>query len=146
MKLIRLPNGILLENIDSSRFCSFSHFSSILSFCLPYLLKPLSYPLFTSETAMVAAMTSMASRFRIKAKVDLCYLAVMFCAFLVPSFAELQRFEHPIKSDGSLSFLVIGDWGRKGFYNQSEVAFQVQLLHYHYLPSNINIALLIYFL
>ncbi|KAF7822155.1 purple acid phosphatase 17-like [Senna tora] len=39
--------------------------------------------------------------------------------------AELQRFEHSSKSDGSLSFLVLGDWGRRGAYNQSEVAFQM---------------------
>lgn len=40
--------------------------------------------------------------------------------------AELQRFDHPsVKADGSLSLLVIGDWGRKGTYNQSHVAFQM---------------------
>lgn len=40
--------------------------------------------------------------------------------------AELQRFDHPsVKADASLSFLVIGDWGRKGTYNQSQVAYQV---------------------
>ncbi|KAK4790185.1 hypothetical protein SAY86_017489 [Trapa natans] len=38
---------------------------------------------------------------------------------------ELERFEHPIKSDSSLSFLVVGDWGRKGGYNQSAVAVQM---------------------
>ncbi|KAI8560719.1 hypothetical protein RHMOL_Rhmol04G0278100 [Rhododendron molle] len=43
----------------------------------------------------------------------------------VSSFAELQRFTHPGKGDGSLSFLVVGDWGRDGLYNQSEVAFQM---------------------
>ncbi|XP_075659462.1 purple acid phosphatase 3-like isoform X2 [Castanea sativa] len=43
----------------------------------------------------------------------------------VPSTAELQRFEHPVKADGSLSFLVVGDWGRKGLYNQSLVATQM---------------------
>ncbi|RDX75535.1 Purple acid phosphatase 17 [Mucuna pruriens] len=37
----------------------------------------------------------------------------------------LQRLEHPVKADGSLSFVVIGDWGRKGTYNQSEVATQM---------------------
>ncbi|KAI3855186.1 hypothetical protein MKW92_036366 [Papaver armeniacum] len=41
------------------------------------------------------------------------------------SFGELQRFEHPIKEDGSLNFLVVGDWGRKGLYNQSHVAHQM---------------------
>ncbi|XP_062158518.1 purple acid phosphatase 17-like [Alnus glutinosa] len=39
--------------------------------------------------------------------------------------AELQRFEHPTKIDGSLSFLVLGDWGRRGAFNQSEVAHQM---------------------
>ncbi|KAL0386180.1 UNVERIFIED_CONTAM: Purple acid phosphatase 4 [Sesamum radiatum] len=39
--------------------------------------------------------------------------------------AELQHFEHPTKADGSLTALVIGDWGRKGQYNQSEVAYQM---------------------
>ncbi|MFS8016360.1 putative Acid phosphatase [Helianthus anomalus] len=39
--------------------------------------------------------------------------------------AELQRFQHPVKADGSLRFLAIGDWGRRGLYNQSNVAYQV---------------------
>ncbi|KAI3975863.1 hypothetical protein MKX01_030708 [Papaver californicum] len=41
------------------------------------------------------------------------------------SFGELQRFEHAIKGDGSLNFLVVGDWGRRGLYNQSHVAHQM---------------------
>ena len=45
----------------------------------------------------------------------------------VPSTAELKRFEHPVKADGSLSVLVVGDWGRKGLYNQSLVATQVNI-------------------
>ena len=52
-------------------------------------------------------------------------LNLVFYLNLVSSFAALQRFEHPAKADGSLSFLVVGDWGREGFYNQSEVALQV---------------------
>lgn len=44
---------------------------------------------------------------------------------MLPAFAELQLFEHPIKADGSFSFLVVGDWGRRGSYNQSQVAFQM---------------------
>lgn len=39
--------------------------------------------------------------------------------------AELQSFDHAVKSDGSLSFLVVGDWGRRGLYNQSNVAYQM---------------------
>ncbi|KXG39805.1 hypothetical protein SORBI_3001G442100 [Sorghum bicolor] len=32
---------------------------------------------------------------------------------------------HPAKNDGSLSLLVVGDWGRKGACNQSRVAEQM---------------------
>ncbi|KAK6148001.1 hypothetical protein DH2020_018913 [Rehmannia glutinosa] len=39
--------------------------------------------------------------------------------------AEFQRFEQPTKGDGTLRFLVVGDWERKGDYNQSQVAFQM---------------------
>ncbi|PON84080.1 Acid phosphatase, type [Trema orientale] len=48
-----------------------------------------------------------------------------FNTLMVTSFAELERFEHPPKDDGSLSLLVIGDWGRNGRYNQSKVALQM---------------------
>lgn len=41
--------------------------------------------------------------------------------------AELPRLEHPpAKAGGPLSVVVVGDWGRKGTYNQSQVAVQVQ--------------------
>lgn len=49
---------------------------------------------------------------------------------LVGSVAELQRFEHPPKAEGCLSFLVVGDWGRRGLYNQSQVALQVSTYHF----------------
>ncbi|XP_037491656.1 purple acid phosphatase 8 [Jatropha curcas] len=52
---------------------------------------------------------------------------VCFC-LVSPSLAELPHFEQPLKPDGSLSFLVIGDWGRKGDYNQSEVAVQMGII------------------
>ncbi|KAK4436794.1 Purple acid phosphatase 17 [Sesamum alatum] len=39
--------------------------------------------------------------------------------------AEFQRFEQPTKGDGTLRFLVVGDWGRKGEFNQSRVAYQM---------------------
>jgi tartrate-resistant acid phosphatase type 5 len=39
--------------------------------------------------------------------------------------AEMPRMEHPRKGDGSLSLLAVGDWGRRGAYNQSMVAAQV---------------------
>ncbi|RWW19291.1 hypothetical protein GW17_00016666 [Ensete ventricosum] len=51
-------------------------------------------------------------------------LAILLLAILACS-AELQRFESPVKPDGSLSMLVVGDWGRKGQFNQSQVATQV---------------------
>ncbi|PKI53464.1 hypothetical protein CRG98_026154, partial [Punica granatum] len=43
---------------------------------------------------------------------------------LFQALGHLMRLEHPIRSDGSLSLLVVGDWGRRGRYNQSEVAIQ----------------------
>ncbi|KAK2664591.1 hypothetical protein Ddye_003165 [Dipteronia dyeriana] len=46
---------------------------------------------------------------------------LVFCA----AYAELQRFEHPTKTHESLSFLVLGDWGRRGDFNQSQVALQM---------------------
>ncbi|XP_020595910.1 purple acid phosphatase 17-like [Phalaenopsis equestris] len=53
---------------------------------------------------------------------------VALSLFILQSFlfssssSELHRFDHPAKKDGSLSLLVVGDWGRKGLYNQSQVA------------------------
>nr|XP_027096427.1 purple acid phosphatase 8-like isoform X1 [Coffea arabica] len=56
----------------------------------------------------------------------LLYNIILICGLcLVYSKAELPRFEHPIKPDGSLSILVVGDWGRRGAYNQTEVAAQM---------------------
>eukprot|EP00262_Sarcandra_glabra_P022317 TRINITY_DN9858_c0_g1_i2.p1 TRINITY_DN9858_c0_g1~~TRINITY_DN9858_c0_g1_i2.p1 ORF type:complete len:341 (-),score=37.37 TRINITY_DN9858_c0_g1_i2:38-1033(-) len=52
-------------------------------------------------------------------------LVVMFCLCFVSSFADLPKLEHPIKEDGSLNVLVVGDWGRKGTHNQTKVAFQM---------------------
>nr|CAB3496539.1 unnamed protein product [Digitaria exilis] len=49
-------------------------------------------------------------------------LVALLCA---PAAGELERLEHPAKNDGSLSVLVVGDWGRKGTYNQSRVAEQM---------------------
>lgn len=52
---------------------------------------------------------------------------------------ELQRFEAPSKADGAVNVMVIGDWGRKGEYNQSLLARQVSLysiclsLHTYYI-------------
>ncbi|XP_062172202.1 purple acid phosphatase 3-like [Alnus glutinosa] len=52
-------------------------------------------------------------------------LAFNLSLCFLPSIAQLQRLKHPVKADGSLSFLVLGDWGRRGLYNQSQVALQM---------------------
>jgi len=39
--------------------------------------------------------------------------------------AALPRVEHPARNDGTLSLLVVGDWGRGGTHNQSRVAEQM---------------------
>ncbi|KAL8136333.1 hypothetical protein V2J09_002334 [Rumex salicifolius] len=55
-------------------------------------------------------------------------LAVLAAAVMMAFWtaeAELERVEQPRKSDGTVSFLVIGDWGRKGNFNQSLVAHQM---------------------
>lgn len=62
-------------------------------------------------------------------------MALFSLCFLSAS-AVLQRLEHPIKADASLSFMVIGDWGRKGAYNQSQVATQVIICYVHVSSHN----------
>lgn len=52
-----------------------------------------------------------------------CLVSWLLC--FVSVSAEFQRFEQPVKPDGSLSFLVVGDWGRKGSFNQTKVAHQM---------------------
>jgi hypothetical protein len=52
-------------------------------------------------------------------------LVLMISSFglcLVWTHAELWRFEQPVKIDGTLSFLVLGGWGRK---DALKVALQV---------------------
>ncbi|XP_058213001.1 purple acid phosphatase 8-like [Rhododendron vialii] len=52
-------------------------------------------------------------------------LAVTIGLCLGVAVAELQRLQHPAGDDESLRVLVVGDWGRKGTHNQSEVAVQM---------------------
>ncbi|KAI4379064.1 hypothetical protein MLD38_005405 [Melastoma candidum] len=60
------------------------------------------------------------------APLALCLALALSSLSLLPTFAEIDRFLHPpAKDDGSLAFLVVGDWGRQGLYNQSEVAAQM---------------------
>ncbi|XP_065850641.1 purple acid phosphatase 17 [Euphorbia lathyris] len=54
-----------------------------------------------------------------------CSLAIILLFSIGLCYGELQRFEHGGNKDGSLSFLVVGDWGRRGAFNQSQVAFQM---------------------
>lgn len=60
-------------------------------------------------------------------RLHLVLVVLVFCisSEIISSFAELQKFDHAPKDDGSISFLVVGDWGRRGFYNQSKVALQM---------------------
>lgn len=62
-------------------------------------------------------------------RLHLVLVVLVFCisSEIISSFAELQKFDHAPKDDGSISFLVVGDWGRRGFYNQSKVALQVNI-------------------
>ncbi|KAL5748724.1 hypothetical protein ACOSQ2_026021 [Xanthoceras sorbifolium] len=54
-----------------------------------------------------------------------CFCFCFCVCFLSVSANQLPRFEHQVNADGSLSFLVVGDWGRRGRFNQSQVAFQM---------------------
>lgn len=53
------------------------------------------------------------------------HLILLMSSTVVMVSADLQRLEHTVKPDGSVSFLVVGDWGRRGLYNQSNVAYQM---------------------
>ncbi|KAK1416304.1 hypothetical protein QVD17_32093 [Tagetes erecta] len=58
------------------------------------------------------------------------YTTILLVVYMVVATlyvaAELQRFHHfPTKPDRSLDILVVGDWGRRGLYNQSNVAHQM---------------------
>jgi len=47
---------------------------------------------------------------------------------VVAADTELPRLEHPPrKEDRSLTLLAVGDWGRRGQFNQSLVAEQVRI-------------------
>ncbi|KAH7656594.1 Acid phosphatase protein [Dioscorea alata] len=55
----------------------------------------------------------------------LMVIAEISLFFSIIANAELQRFHHPMKNNDLVSLLVIGDWGRNGNYNQSQVAAQM---------------------
>ncbi|KAL5553330.1 hypothetical protein UlMin_040731 [Ulmus minor] len=60
-----------------------------------------------------------------KTRLFIFIFTLCYSLFLVASRAKLQQLKHSVKADGSLSFLVLGDWGRQGNYNQSKVARQM---------------------
>lgn len=96
--------------------------------------------------------------FSVKAMAMAFVIAVAIPILLFSSHisAELPRLEHSVKSDGSLSLLVLGDWGRNGDFNQSLVAAQVLLtfvyhhyynvlcFHLHPFPVNLDISHVIF--
>ncbi|KAK4486186.1 hypothetical protein RD792_008855 [Penstemon davidsonii] len=53
------------------------------------------------------------------------WFVISVCSYLHTNLAELPKFNQPTKGDETLRFLVVGDWGRKGDFNQSQVAFQM---------------------
>ncbi|CAL4992703.1 unnamed protein product [Urochloa decumbens] len=56
----------------------------------------------------------------------LAVVAAVVASLVAPAAAELTRVEHPPKTEGSLNILAVGDWGRRGQYNQTIVAEQYQ--------------------
>ncbi|PON96793.1 Calcineurin-like phosphoesterase domain, apaH type [Trema orientale] len=108
------PNGN-----HSLRHASNNHLISYVTQC------PLGGPNSISETYRNSLMI-MASRLIRSLLISFIVTpAFLFILCLHSVSAELPRLEHPTKADGSLSLLVVGDWGRKGAYNQSQVALQM---------------------
>ncbi|KAJ1399920.1 putative purple acid phosphatase 7-like [Sesbania bispinosa] len=70
-------------------------------------------------------LRAMASSSKQRMLFSVIFVASVLCLLANPSIAELPRFKQPVKAEQTLNFLVVGDWGRKGFYNQSSVAHQV---------------------
>ncbi|XP_059308860.1 purple acid phosphatase 8-like [Lycium ferocissimum] len=70
----------------------------------------------------------MAALFPKKSTMHFHYLIIFLASFglcFLLCAAEFPYFKQSVKADGSLSFLVIGDWGRRGLYNQTDVAYQM---------------------
>ncbi|KAI4373186.1 hypothetical protein MLD38_011342 [Melastoma candidum] len=53
---------------------------------------------------------------------------LLLCTAVKTSAAEFPQFQLPQKEDGSVDFLVVGDWGRGGDFNQSKVAEQMGIV------------------
>lgn len=82
---------------------------------------------------MLSTFTIAMASFSAKSMTMFFLFTIIFGFGFLHASAQLQRFTHTPKTDGSLNFLVIGDWGRRGEYNQSEVAFQVRLIFFFFL-------------
>ncbi|CAI0458163.1 unnamed protein product [Linum tenue] len=82
------------------------------------------------NSGRIAGAASSSSSFgNLKRVVGMPLAVVLFSIiffFKIPScFSQLTRLEHQVKDDGSLSLLVVGDWGRRGHFNQTIVASQM---------------------
>ncbi|KAL3818510.1 hypothetical protein ACJIZ3_004415 [Penstemon smallii] len=54
------------------------------------------------------------------------FIWTCFCVLVASNLAEFPRIKHNThRNDDSVAFLVVGDWGRDGNYNQSRVAKQM---------------------
>lgn len=54
-------------------------------------------------------------------------LAMAGVLLVAKTDAELTQVEHTPKTEGSLAILAVGDWGRRGQFNQTLVAQQVRI-------------------
>ena len=110
----------------------FTHGNQRAFSSLPFPLSPSPSPYPSNPDPTIALLLSKAMAFYLvfTALVGLCS---------VSSVAELLRLEQQAKADGSLSFLVVGDWGRRGSFNQSRVALQVHgFFSFYYFWNDVN--------
>lgn len=66
----------------------------------------------------------------------LVVIVAVAASLLAPAAAELTRVEHPPKTEGSLNILAVGDWGRRGQFNQTLVAEQVTKKNCHFVAMH----------
>lgn len=66
------------------------------------------------------------------------FLILTACLSLCLAFKadEIQRFQQQANANGTLSFLVVGDWGRRALFNQSKVAEQVRFNNFTFTYFN----------
>ncbi|XP_017222722.2 purple acid phosphatase 8 [Daucus carota subsp. sativus] len=115
-------------SIYTPNTCAFSHIKtlwehhtklpiSILSVLSPFVLSP-------SETITMALNHHL--QHALKMVISISVMCLVLNNDMNLARAELETLvHHPDSSALLLSFLVVGDWGRKGTHNQSQVAFQM---------------------